>query len=180
MRMQDRYDSLIRHYAEGWDLNWRRIKRQIEAESSFDPLAESPAGAVGLMQFMPETWAEWSPHPDAPRTNPEWSIAAGCAYMAHLYGCYREIPDELERYCCALAAFNAGRGSVNQCLEEARRMWGAPASYAEWDASGRPPGPWQTWAYASKCLSLVTGTHASETIAYVTRIMGPERSAIDL
>jgi len=57
MRPQDRYDSLIQYCSSRLDLDWRMVKRQVEAESSFRPQAVSPAGAAGLMQFMPGTFA---------------------------------------------------------------------------------------------------------------------------
>ena len=163
----DRYDSLIQFYAGACGLDWRLIKKQIEAESSFLPGARSPKGAMGLMQFMPETWKEWG---EGDPFNPEESIRAGCRYMAHLYGCYGEIPDDKERYKFALAAYNAGRGNVNKALAFARLDCGAPESFYAWDSAGRPPGPWQTWDYTKKHLAKVTGRHAQETIAYVDKI----------
>lgn len=167
MRSQDRYDSLIQYYSHLHGLDWRLVKRQIEAESSYDPTAISPAGAKGLMQFMDETWKEWG---NGDPFNPEESIRAGCRYMAHLYGCYDEIPEPDERYRFALAAYNAGRGNINKCLTLAREAFGAPASFAEWDAAGREPGPWQQWGLASRHLSRVTGINSLETIRYVHRI----------
>lgn len=176
MKPQDRYDSLIQYYAQQNGLDWRRIKRQIEAESSFSPTAVSPVGAKGLMQFMDATWKEWG---EGDPFNAEESIKAGCRYMAHLYGCFGEIPDPDERYRFALAAYNAGRGNINQCLGIARQAWGHPYSYAEWVKTGRKPGPWQTWDYASRFLSLVTGRHATETINYVSKILPKEEMPLD-
>lgn len=49
MRYTDRYDSLFRWYAGRHNLDWRRIRRQAEVESSLRPDVVSPAGAVGLM-----------------------------------------------------------------------------------------------------------------------------------
>lgn len=176
MRPQDRYDSLIQYYAGLNGLDWRRIKRQIEVESAFNPAAVSPRGAKGLMQFMPEVWREHDDFDNIPALddpfNPEENIAAGCRYMAHLYRCFSEIPDPDERYRFALAAFNTGRAKVNRCLAMAREACGQPGSYPDWVAAGRPPGPWQTWAFTSRFLPRVTGKHAQETLRYVQRIMG--------
>lgn len=74
-------------------------------ESHFDPLAVSKVGAQGLMQFMPQTWAEFgigSPF------SPQDSMRAGARYLAYL----------LKRYDgdvrLALAAYNAGPSAVDQ------------------------------------------------------------------
>jgi len=154
----DRYDSLFQYYARQYDLDWQLIKRQAMAESSLDPKAKSPAGAVGLMQFMPATWAEWG---EGDPYDPEASIRAGCRYMSHLYGCYGEIPDAEERYRFALAAYNWGRGNVNGALTKVRGC-----TYAEWEAQGRPPGPWQIWTSVAKYMP-------TETQNYVRRILPP-------
>ena len=161
----DRYDSLFRYYAQQYGLDWRLVKAQAIAESSLNPRAVSPVGAKGLMQFMPATWADWGV---GDPFNPEASIDAGCRYMVYLLGCYGEIPDETERYRFALAAYNAGRGNINRALTLARGC-----SYAEWEAQGRPPGPWQEWRYTCEYLHEVTGpANSRQTIEYVKKIMG--------
>lgn len=167
--MRYRYDSLFKFYAEKYGLDWRLIKRQAEVESSLRPDAISPAGAVGLMQFMPATWREYG---HGRRDNPEESIKAGCRYMSRLLSLWDEIPDETERFKFALASYNAGRQNIRLCTGEARKAFGAPYTYAEWDRAGRKPGPWQEWEVTSRFLSLVTGRHAIETINYVAKIMG--------
>lgn len=80
----------------------------IRQESAFDPRAVSPAGAVGLMQLMPETAADLAragrrPSPDEETlTDPELSLALGTRYLAAL----------LDRFDgsrpAALIAYNAG------------------------------------------------------------------------
>lgn len=176
VRPQDRYDSLIQYYAGLHGLDWRLIKRQIEVESSFNPTAVSPRGAKGLMQFMPDTWREQDDVDGIPALddpfNAEENIAAGCRYMAHLYRCFLEIPDPVERYKFALAAYNAGRGNVNKALALARQACGHPAGLSEWKRMGCPPGEWQRWAFTSRFLERVTGRHARETIEYVRKIIG--------
>jgi soluble lytic murein transglycosylase-like protein len=75
----------------------------------------SPAGAMGLMQIMPTTWAELrrryrlGPDPYAPHDN----ILAGAAYLRELYVRYG-YPD-------LFAAYNAGPGRL-----QANRERGAP------------------------------------------------------
>jgi len=105
MRAEDRYDSLIRHYAELYQRDARQVKHQIRQESSFDPKALSKTGAVGLGQFEPATWHEVMPEGDP--TCPEDSIHAMCKYMARLQ-------KALGSLALALAAYNWGIGHVQK------------------------------------------------------------------
>lgn len=176
MRPEDRYDSLMRYYAEKHGVPFGLLKRQMLAESTADPRAVSPAGARGLMQFLPAAWAEFDDDDPIPALNDphnaEEAIEAGARYMAHLYQRFAEIPDRTERWRFALASYNAGRGHINRALELARRACGLPGPYSEWVQAGRPAGAWQTWAFTSQYLVKITGVHAAETLGYVARIAG--------
>lgn len=105
MKPDDRYDSLIKFYAIPLGLDPKQIKKQIRAESNFNPGIVSKAGAVGLMQFMPETWMDFNPKDT--RTDPEDSIAAGCLYMHRLLAKFGSLDK-------ALAAYNWGPGNVQK------------------------------------------------------------------
>jgi len=86
----------------------------IKAESGFSEDAESKAGAVGLMQLMPETAEfmcelEGIAYNRARLTEGEYNIRLGCAYLAYL----------LAKFPCeetAVAAYNAGEGTVTDWL----------------------------------------------------------------
>ena len=181
MRAEDRYDSLIRWYAQKFGLDPGMVRRQIAAESSFRPQAASPAGAVGLMQTTPGTFA-WAVKEmraaghipadhEAWIKSPEDSIHVGCWYDRWLFDRFPEIPDEAERWRFALAAYNCGRGNINQALSLARAACDQPASHGAWVREGSKPGPWQTWAFTSRFLAQVTGANAEETIGYVQKIL---------
>lgn len=92
------------------------IRAVIQAESAFDPSATSHAGAMGLMQVMPATWAELrvryrlGPDPYSPRDN----ILAGAAYLRELYN--RFGPEGF------LAAYNAGPGRYLEHLRTGRPL----------------------------------------------------------
>lgn len=60
------------------------VSAQIEQESSWNPTIVSPAGAVGLSQFIPGTWATWGG--GAPQTDPRANIMAQEKYDCHLAG----------------------------------------------------------------------------------------------
>lgn len=77
--------SLIKVAAANFGLDWRLVASLVWAESSFNPRAESGAGAKGLMQIMEPTWNEWSPRVGASDMfSPEHNVAVGCAYLAWL------------------------------------------------------------------------------------------------
>ncbi|MET4239720.1 lytic transglycosylase domain-containing protein [Bradyrhizobium sp. RT10b] len=86
------------------------IRAVMTVESAGDVRARSPKGAMGLMQIMPETWADLRIHhrfgnnPYDPRDN----ILAGAAYLRDLHDRYG-LPG-------FLAAYNAGPGRYEQYL----------------------------------------------------------------
>jgi len=86
-----------------------------EVESSFDPLAKSPAGAVGMYQLMPGTARELGlkTSPQDERLVPEKSAKGAATYLGRLrkqFGDWR----------LALAAYNAGPGRVAETLKRRR------------------------------------------------------------
>ena len=99
------YDEVIAAHASRHDLNPDLVKAVIQAESAFNPRARSNKGAMGLMQLMPATAAEYGVL-DA--FNPIENIRAGVAYLKSLLVRYHD--DES----LALAAYNAGPGAVER------------------------------------------------------------------
>lgn len=78
------YDALIRERALTLGLDARLVKAIVAAESEFTPRAQSPAGAVGLMQVMRAT-AEYMGVSAGALFDPLSNIRAGTAYLAHLF-----------------------------------------------------------------------------------------------
>lgn len=78
----------IKAAAHEFGLDWRLLASQALAESTFDPSAVSPAGAQGLMQIMPATWAEWSAKIGAGNDpfDARQNARVGAAYMRWLLG----------------------------------------------------------------------------------------------
>ncbi|MCK9514033.1 MAG: lytic transglycosylase domain-containing protein [Pigmentiphaga sp.] len=109
----------------------------MRVESAGDVTAISHAGAMGLMQIMPGTWAELRARyrlgrdPYDPRDN----IIAGAAYL-------RELHDRYGNPTAMLAAYNAG-----------------PGRYDEHLATGRPL-PRETRAYLTMLAPMVGGAPA--------------------
>jgi membrane-bound lytic murein transglycosylase D len=82
-----------------------------EVESSFDRRAESPAGAAGLFQLMPDTAKRFglSLWPRDQRFQTEASATASARYLKYLF-------DRFQDWRLALAAYNAGEGTVQKLL----------------------------------------------------------------
>jgi membrane-bound lytic murein transglycosylase D len=82
-----------------------------EVESTFNPAARSPVGAVGLFQFMPATAKVFHMRvsPVDQRLDPEKNTRAAAQYLRQLYRRFGSWP-------LALAAYNGGQGRVARLL----------------------------------------------------------------
>jgi membrane-bound lytic murein transglycosylase D len=83
-----------------------------EVESGFDRRALSPAGAAGMFQLMPDTARRFglSLWPRDQRYQPEPSATASARYLKYLH-------DRFKDWRLALAAYNAGEGTVQKLLD---------------------------------------------------------------
>ena len=96
------YDAEITTAAHRFDLPQDWIKAVIKAESGGDANAVSAKGALGLMQLMPDTWAEMRDRYgiQGDVLDPAANVMAGSAYLA-------EMRDRFG-YPGLFAAYNAG------------------------------------------------------------------------
>lgn len=96
--------ALVDTTAHAYGLRPDLVYAVIDAESHGDPAAISRAGAVGLMQLMPGTSAEYAViNPFDPQAN----VAGGVHYLRDLLVRYHG------NVSYALAAYNAGPGLVD-------------------------------------------------------------------
>jgi len=85
-------------------------------ESRFDPEAESPHGALGLLQLMPQTAATVSDEEDLTGANgklllePELNIEIGQRYISYLLG-HKRVRGDLFHL---VAAYNGGPGNLGK------------------------------------------------------------------
>ena len=97
------YRKLVQSASERHGIDPVLLHAMIEVESSYRANATSPRGAMGLMQLMPATAAQYAVHdPFDPGAN----IDAGAQHM-------RELLNRFDVR-VALAAYNAGEGSVRK------------------------------------------------------------------
>jgi len=82
-----------------------------EIESALNPRARSSAGALGLFQLMPVTARRFGlmTGRNDERTNPLKSARAAARYLGFLYR-------EFESWQLAVAAYNAGEGTISRLL----------------------------------------------------------------
>jgi hypothetical protein len=118
------------------------LAAQIEVESGWNPRAASPAGAQGLAQFMPATWAGEGLDGDGDGVRdpfqPADAIVSQASFMCRLLAAVSAdqnlTGEPLE---LALAAYNAGLGAVQR-------------------ARGVPPYP-ETQQYVRRIRALIAG-----------------------
>jgi peptidoglycan lytic transglycosylase len=138
------YANVIRQQAAANHLPPELIAGVIYAETKFDP-RNSTAGAMGLMQVMPQT-ATFLAHRSGATTfstsdldSPQVNIAYGSYYLRYLLNEYHG------NVAVALAAYNGGESNVDRWLAEARAD-GHPFTIAD------IPFP-ETRAYVERVLS---------------------------
>ncbi len=112
------YSREIHQYSAQYRVDPFLAVAVMKNESGFKPDAESKTGALGLMQIMPETGAWIAKCTDFPNfkasmlTLPELNIKFGCWYLSELENEFQS--NEI----LMLAAYNAGRGTVKQWMNE--------------------------------------------------------------
>ncbi|RTM08814.1 MAG: lytic transglycosylase domain-containing protein [Hyphomicrobiales bacterium] len=129
----DPYAAFIAEASQRFGIPKSWIRAVMRAESTGDVRAISPVGAMGLMQIMPETWADLrlrhrlGGDPFSPRDN----ILAGAAYLREMHDRYGSPG--------FLAAYNAGPGRYQEFL------------------AGHRPLPAETRAYVASLAPIVGG-----------------------
>ncbi len=101
----NRYEPIIREHASAHSISANLVRAVIQVESAFNPRAISPKGAMGLMQLMPTTAAQYGV---IDPFNPAENIRAGVRYLRTLLDKYNNNEQ------LALAAYNAGPTAVGK------------------------------------------------------------------
>jgi hypothetical protein len=131
----DPWGPYIAEASARYDVPETWIREVMRVESAGRPMALSGAGAMGLMQVMPATYAELAarhglgPDPYYPKDN----ITAGTAYLREMYDRFGSP--------AFLAAYNGGPGTLDNYL------------------AGRRGLPNETRNYVAKIAPAIAGTH---------------------
>lgn len=100
------YQQYVTEASSATDLPEAVVAAQINYESSWDPNAVSSAGAQGIAQFEPGTFAQYGPRGGSPFKVSD-AFQAYSAYMDYL------LSLEGDNIRKALAAYNAGPGNLS-------------------------------------------------------------------
>lgn len=109
--------EIIQAMSEKYELDPYFVCAVIFCESSFRPNAESPVGAVGLMQLMPATADEIAQEMKLEGYSVEWlrdpavNIEFGCYYLREQMDRFDENPNVV------LSAYNAGPRKTQEWIE---------------------------------------------------------------
>ncbi len=115
------YEQIIRTHADNHHLDPALLAAVVYVESRFDPNARSTAGAIGLMQLLPDTAKGIALRTGGRRfvvadlRDPEINVRYGSWYLDHLRTRYDDIRT-------ALAAYHAGQGNVDAWLRDGARI----------------------------------------------------------
>ena len=114
-----KYQEYVEQYAQEFDIDKYLLYAFIKTESSFEPEAQSSAGAIGLTQITEETFS-WIKLKLCPKENivfedlykPDVSIRFGAYYISR---CLERYSGSIET---AAAAYHSGWGTVDKLLEQ--------------------------------------------------------------
>ena len=110
------YLEHVQREAQQRGVSWEHVYATMRQESSYDESAFSQAGAIGLLQLMPDSARRhaaregWSFTPER-LYEPEWNVRFGVVEIAAHLARFESIP-------LAIAAYNAGASRVERWLEE--------------------------------------------------------------
>ena len=114
---RDPYAAHIAEASQRFGVPEHWIRAVLEVESDGNPEAVSAAGAVGLIQVMPETWKELRIRYglNADPFDPHNNILAGTAYLREMFDRYGDITG-------MLVAYNTGPARYDAYLEDCRTL----------------------------------------------------------
>jgi membrane-bound lytic murein transglycosylase F len=121
-----RYEKTIKKAATQYGFDWRLIAALIYQESQFRPWAKSFSGVRGLMQLTLPTARDVGVKN---RLDPNQSIMGGVRYLRKLYG-LSEKASESDRLLMALAAYNVGKGHIEDAKTLALGMQLDPSKWS--------------------------------------------------
>ncbi len=150
-------ESILQKKSLPRDLVWLAM-----IESGFDPAIRSPAGAVGMWQFMPETGKSYGLPQDRwvdERMNVELATVAAADFLSDLYR-------RFSSWELAIASYNMGYGGMLSAL----RKYNTNDFWALTQTEGSLP--WETTLYVPKII-------AAAIVAHNLKVFGLEAVVAD-
>ncbi|MBK5941710.1 hypothetical protein CCR96_21160 [Halochromatium roseum] len=98
--------ALVERTAKRYGVEIDLVDALVVAESGYDPHAVSPVGAVGLMQVMPETAADYGVNSVEALFDPQTNVRTGVRHLKRLLGQFGIGK--------AVMAYNAGEGALSR------------------------------------------------------------------
>ncbi len=127
------WQSLIQQAANAYNVPSGLIAAIMAVESGGNPNAVSPAGALGLMQVMPDQLTRLGVTQDK-WTDPASNIDAAARYLAETLGSGGTIQDSVARY------FGSGCDALGTCTQDyVNRVLTLYVYFANWIESGTAP-----------------------------------------
>lgn len=165
------YDNIFRRVARRHNLDWRLLSAIAYCESRFNPEAQSPRGAVGMMQVMPHIARHWDVTAEE-LLDPAINIDVACRLYKSTFK-QLKLPKEVAEYdriAFTIASYNCGASRVTDArnlaeyYEEQKNDWASVCEYMlllteeefynhEAVLGGRFKEPHITIAYTKKVLS---------------------------
>lgn len=186
-----KYRPTIQKHAALHKLDWKLVTALIVQESGFNEKAKSHAGAMGLMQLMPETAKELGVNDPY---KPKESIAGATRYLRSLYDLY-PTSSHPNRIRIALASYNGGRGHIKdaqaitthrlvdpykwKCLSKSLELLTEKNKqlHAEiWDNSVPPHGYFRGYTETLEYVDRVMRYY--ERLCYYSKIIGKVKSTV--
>jgi len=105
---RDQVQSMITEVSRQYGVERELVAAVVAAESNFNAHAVSPVGAVGLMQVMPATAADYGVDNNTALFDPKTNLKTGTRHLKRLLSKYGND------YGRAIMAYNAGEGTVDR------------------------------------------------------------------
>lgn len=123
----EKVQEYVYNFSEEYEIAPPLVFAIIHTESYFNPMAQSPANAYGLMQLVPTSGgadAYRSVHDEDGFPSPEFlfipenNVELGCAYVDILLNRYlRDVSNDLSKQYLAISAYNTGTGNVYKAYD---------------------------------------------------------------
>ncbi len=124
----EKVQEYVYNFSQEYEIDPPLVFAIIHTESYFNPMAQSPANAYGLMQLVPTSGGadayrsvhdeeDGYPSPDF-LFIPENNVELGCAYVDILLNRYlRDVSNDLSKQYLAISAYNTGTGNVYKAYD---------------------------------------------------------------